>query len=97
MPLFERDTTRRGRSAVPRTLPRTRRWRRCLASRTVRLGTLPNLASHVLPLVADALALVRLRRADLPHLRCHLTDLLLVDALDDDLRRHRELEANSLR
>src|SRR2546430_8314951 len=37
MPLFERDTTRRGRSDVPRTLPRTRRWRRCLASLTVRV------------------------------------------------------------
>src|SRR6185503_3354559 len=68
MPRFERDTTRRGRSAVPWTRPRTRRWRRSRASRTVRLGTLTNLSAHELALVADALALVGLRRADLANL-----------------------------
>ena len=33
-PRFERKTARRGRSAVPATLPRTRRWRRRRASRS---------------------------------------------------------------
>src|SRR6187401_3421802 len=36
IPRFERNTTRRGRSAVPATLPRTRRWRRRRAWRFVR-------------------------------------------------------------
>ena len=36
IPRFERNTARRGRSAVPATLPRTRRWRRSRASRFVR-------------------------------------------------------------
>src|ERR671936_78061 len=87
IPRLERKTTRRGRSAVPRTLPRTRRWRRSRASRTLRLGTLAHLPAHVLALVADALALVRLRRAHLPDLRRRLPDELLVDSFDDFLRR----------
>ena len=33
MPLFDRKTARRGRSAVPATLPRIRRWRRSRAWR----------------------------------------------------------------
>src|SRR5579884_4194330 len=93
MPRFERETTRRGRSAVPCTLPRTRRWRRFRASRT--LGTLAYLPANVLALVADALALVRLRRANLADLGGRLADLLLVGALDDDLRRLRDLEADA--
>src|SRR5436305_5950489 len=91
-PRFERKTSRRGRSAVPRILPRTRRWRRRRASRTVRLGTLAHLPAHVLALVADALALVRLGRANLANLRGGLADDLLVGALDDDLRRNGDLE-----
>src|SRR2546430_6040005 len=54
-------------------------------------------ASDVLALIADALALVRLARAHLPHLGRDLADLLLVDTLDDDLRRDRYLEGDSLR
>src|SRR5579862_4280075 len=68
MPRLERKTTRRGRSALPRTLARTRRWRRRRASLTVRLGTLADLSADVLALVADTLPLVRLGRA-------HLADL----------------------
>src|SRR5690348_3135069 len=95
MPRFERKTTRRGRSAVPCSFARTRRWRRSRASLTVRLGTLPDLPSHVLPLVADALALVRLRRADLADLGGRLADHLLVRSLDEDLRRRRDLERDA--
>src|SRR4051812_32879163 len=95
MPRFERETTRRGRSAVPSTRPRTRRWRRSRASRTVKLGTLTNLSAHELALVADALALVWLRRADLANLCRRLADHLLVGALDDDLCRGRHLERHA--
>src|SRR5207248_6147669 len=95
MPRFERKTSRRGRSALPRILPRTRRWRRSRASRVVRLGTLAHLPADVLALVADALALVRLGRPHLPDLRGRLADDLLVDATDDDLRRDRHLEADA--
>src|SRR4051812_39669527 len=85
MPRLERNTARRGRSAVPCTLPRTRLCRRTRASRMVRLGTLAHLSPHVLALVADALALVRLRLPDGADLRRGLADDLLVGALDDDL------------
>src|SRR6266513_393862 len=78
MPRFERKTTRRGRSAVPCSRPRTRRWRLRRASRTVGLGTLAHLPAHVLAFVADAFALVRLGRADLANLGRGLTDHLLV-------------------
>src|SRR5713101_2429553 len=54
-------------------------------------------ASHVLACVADAFALVRLGRTHLPYLGRDLADLLLVDALDDDLRRDRHLEGDPLR
>src|SRR4029450_6313031 len=102
MPTLERKTRSRGRSAVPETLARTRRCRRCLASRVVSLltGRLPSspltdLPAHVLALVADALALVGLRRPDLPRLRGDLADELLVDALDDDLVRSGHLEGDA--
>src|ERR1700756_3939537 len=95
MPRFDRNTTRRGRCAEPCTLPRTRLWRRARPSLTVRLGTLANLSADVLALVADALALVRLGRANLANLCGRLADLLLVRALDDDLRRRRHVEADA--
>src|ERR1700688_260919 len=95
MPLFDRKTTRRGRCGDPFTLPRTRLWRRSRPSLTVKLGTLAHLPAHVLALVANALALVGLRRADLANLGRRLADLLLVGALDDDLGRHRNLEADA--
>src|SRR6266536_6307895 len=118
MPRFDRNTVRRGRSAVPATFPRTRRCRRSRSWRDVatvmlsyrrrsrlsapagrwrgsggtgrfpqrnqmwsgrRSCSLAHLPSHVLALVADALALVRLGRADLADLGCDQTDLLLVD------------------
>src|SRR5215472_15110378 len=95
MPRFERKMVRRGRSAVPRTFARTRRWRRSRASLTVRLGTLANLSADVLALVADALALVRLGRANLADLGGRLTHHLLVRPLDDDLGRRGHLEADA--
>src|SRR5215831_16725752 len=91
MPRFERNTCRRGRSAEPRTLPRTRLCLRRRASRVVKLGTLANLSADELALVADALALVGLRRAHLPDLGSRLPHDLLVGALDDDLGRRRDL------
>src|SRR5918994_1424192 len=80
---LERNTARRGRSAVPLTFVRVRTWRRtrasCLvlaftwphppASRGPGLRGLAGLLAHVLVLVADALALVRLGLAHLPHVR----------------------------
>src|SRR5690348_4894520 len=96
MPRFERKTTRRGRSAEPCTLARTRPWRRRRASLTVRLGTLADLPADVLALVADALALVRLGRAHLADLGGRLADHLLVGSLDEDLRRRRHLEGDAL-
>src|SRR5690348_17717491 len=95
MPRLERKTTRRGRSAVPCTLARTRRWRRRRASLTVRLGTLADLPADVLALVADALALVRLGRAHLADLGGRLADHLLVGSLDEHLRRRRHLEGDA--
>src|SRR5581483_7024791 len=57
---------------------------------------LADLPADELALVADALALVRLGRANLADLRRGLADDLLVDAADDDLRRHRHLERDAL-
>src|SRR5262245_27365019 len=95
MPRLERKTTRRGRSAVPCTFARTRRWRRRRASLTVRLGTLTHLPADVLALVPDALALVRLGRAHLADLGGRLADHLLVRSLHGDLRRGRHLERDA--
>src|SRR6266511_3226338 len=98
---LERKTARRGRSAVPRTFLRTRRWRRPRASRLVivmlgSLRALPRLAADVLVDVADALALVRLGLADLADVGRHLTDELLVGAPDDDAGRDGHLEGDPL-
>src|SRR6266545_3922410 len=133
MPALERNTTRRGRSAVPRIFPRTRLWRRARASLTAsfmlvsrrrsrpsakRIGgggsggtgrfhrsvmwwsgssscALAYLAPHVLALVADALALVGLRRPHPANVGGSLADELLVDPLHDDLVRRRHLESNA--
>src|SRR5829696_6822561 len=57
---------------------------------------LTDLPGHVLALVADALALVGLRRALLADDRRHLAHGLLGDAADDDARGHRDLEVDSL-
>src|SRR5438270_6367527 len=95
MPRFDRNTTRRGFCGVPLTLPRTRLWRRSRPSLTVKLGTLAHLPAHVLALVANALALVGLRRANLANLGGRLADLLFVGALDHDLRRRGDLEADA--
>src|SRR4051812_30735252 len=115
MPVFDRNTARRGRSAVPETLPRTRRCRRSRSWRVVAVLIAPpparptpprsclrraygkysraltNLPADVLALVTDALALVWLGRPHLADLGRDLADLLLVDALDDDLGRGRNV------
>src|SRR3954468_4282554 len=57
---------------------------------------LTDLSPDVLALVADALALVRLRRANLADLGRGLADDLLVDAAHDDLGRHGHLELDAL-
>ena len=59
-------------------------------------GPLPDLAGDVLAAVADALALVGLRRAALADVRGDLADQLLVDPADDDLGRLRDLELDAL-
>src|SRR5262249_41186366 len=59
--------------------------------------SLPHLTANVLALVADALALVGLGRAHLADLSRDLADLLLVDALNGDLRRRGNLEGDALR
>src|SRR4051812_30319041 len=101
MPRFERYTASRGRSAVPTTFERTRRCRRrracCLVFTAIALRPLPDLADDLLAGVPDALALVGLRRAPLADLGRDLADLLLARAADDDLRRLRHLERDSLR
>src|SRR5215212_3193312 len=64
-------------------------WRRSCA--------LTNLPGDVLALVADALALVGLRRPLLADDRGDLSDLLLGVALDDHARRLRHFELDALR
>src|SRR4051812_27626624 len=56
---------------------------------------LTDLSPDVLALVADALALVRLRRANLADLGGRLADLLLVGSAHGDLRRGRDLERDA--
>src|SRR4051794_18557073 len=144
MPLLERKTASRGRSAVPATLPRIRlrRLRRlcsfvCFMTLNSRVVYAPapkllptvvalparhtgfagapfpcaalwgepappmscplsDLAKDDLALVADALALVGLRRAQLADVRGDLPDGLLVDAAHDHLGRGGHLEADAL-
>src|SRR5690348_2892121 len=104
---FERNTARRGRSAVPRTFLRPRRWRRSRASvllsvmvneprgrRASSLGRLPGLPEHPLVGVADALALVGLGLADLADVGGDLADELLVGAPHRDAGRRRHLEGH---
>src|SRR5687768_13577773 len=50
------------------------------------------LQDYLLPQIAHALALVRLRRTIGTHHCRNLPDQLLVDALDDDLRLRRRLD-----
>src|SRR6516164_4641996 len=54
------------------------------------------LAAHRFVLVADALALVRLRLSRGPDLGGELPDLLLVGALDHDRRRVRHVRGHAL-
>src|ERR687893_1309796 len=100
---FERYTESLGRSAVPMILRRTRLWRfsRCslFFSTTVIVTLLPGLADlapDLLVAVADALALLGLRRPDLPDLRRHLADPLLVYTAHHYGRRVRHLEVYTL-
>ena len=101
---FERNTARRGRSAVPRTFLRTRRWRRIRASRfclAIAHGrptspVFPALRATYSPQVAHALALVGLGLADRPDVGGDLADHLLVDALHHDAGRRRHLEGDAV-
>src|SRR5918997_16180 len=100
---FERYTESLGRSAVPMILRRTRLWRfsRCslFFSTTVIVTLLPGLADlapDLLVAVADALALVGLRRPDGPNLRRHLADPLLVYTAHDYRRGVGHLELHAL-
>src|SRR5271155_310316 len=105
-PRLERNTAMRGRSGVPTTFARTRRRRRRRRSplvMTVMLGppggscALTDLTGDVLALVADALALVGLRRALLADDGGHLADGLLGDPPHDDARRLGHLELDAIR
>ena len=90
-----RNTARRGRSAVPWTLRRTRLWRRkpqlalvlwpALSSLRYLLRGLAGLAHDVLADVADALALVGLGLLEGTDVGGNLADDLLVDPDHVDL------------
>src|SRR5690348_8194953 len=101
MCLLDRNTASRGRSGVPSTFLRTRRWRRrrcsCFVALMISLllGGLAGLAPHALADVPDALALVRLGLAELADVGGDLADELLVEATHDDARRLRHLERNT--
>ena len=88
MCLLERNTARRGRSAVPSPGDGPGRAGGGGAPACGRcgplLGCLPGLAHDPLAGIADALALVGLGLAQLADVGGDLADLLLVDALDDD-------------
>src|SRR5205809_6296190 len=86
---FDRYTARRGRSGLPETFFLTRPCRRSRATRfaSTRMlrGSLRGLAgllSYVLPLVPDALALVRRWLAHIPDVRRDPPDQLPVDPPD---------------
>src|SRR5580765_100630 len=66
-----------------------------VAGRATTLACQP--PAHVLAGIANALPLVRLRRAHLADLGRGLSDLLFVDAFDDDLGVRRHLEGDALR
>src|SRR5215475_9283229 len=89
MCLDERYTDNRGRpAALLRSSPRTRRLRRSNWFSFCSIGPASLLfafiADDVLALIANALALVGLRRAGRPQLGRELADLLLVDARSRD-------------
>src|SRR6266550_1601385 len=98
---LDRNTARRGRSVVPLTRLRTRRWRLTRAS-AVRTAIVPllllpglaGLAQDALAGVADALALVGLGLADLADVGRHLADELLVGPPDGDTGGARDLEGD---
>src|SRR5439155_24944009 len=101
---FDRATTRRfvrWRAMRTRVL-RLRRVRAIFLSMScspipLRLLLLRFLDGDLLVGVAHPLALVRLRGPVGADLRGNLSDLLLVGALDQDLRLHRRLDADALR
>src|SRR6266545_5465360 len=107
---LERNTARRGRSAVPTTRRLTRACRFSRPCRLARaasmvatpylstlLGGLPGLAAHLLARVAHALALVWVGTAQAADLGGHLADPLLVDALHREPGGRVHLEADALR
>src|SRR5215208_1148879 len=87
MPRFERNTERRGRGGDDAAAWPA--WSSCSCPLT-------DLPGHVLALIADALALVGLRRTLLADDRGHLADGLLGDAAHDHAGGLRDLEVDSL-
>src|ERR1700679_1876605 len=81
----------RARADVARAARAT--WSSCSPSL---LPSLPDLAANLLALVTHALALVRVRLAQLVNLRRDLAHLLLVDALDHESGRRLDAEADAL-
>src|SRR5829696_5048021 len=77
-------------------LERRTRWS-FLVSISVPLLLLRFLDRHLLVGVADALALVGLRRTQRAHLGGDLTDGLAVETLDDDLGLRRALDLDTCR
>src|ERR1700687_3353170 len=72
--------------------------RRCPASLLTAAGEgLAFLATHLLIVVTNTLALVRLRLAHAPNLRGKLADLLLVRAADDDRGRIHQFNRDAIR
>ena len=114
----ERLTTKRGRSGVPETFLRRRKWRRACDRRRlvetsvprgvrfttfalsavcwlISLTRLSDLAADNFALVADALALVRVRAPQATDVGSDLTDRLLVDAADGESRGRLDRERDA--
>src|SRR5581483_10780953 len=70
-----------GRESMPPSMWLSTQGGDCLTAASEGLAFL---AAHLLVLVTDTFALVRLRLADRPHLGGELAHLLLVRAADDD-------------
>src|SRR5262245_5262332 len=102
-----RNTVSRPHSVVPWIFLRTRSWRRLRpASRVSLIAFAPcrllacglaGLLAHGLAVIANALALVRLRRAEIADVGRDLADSLFADAAHDDHRRAFALNLDAFR